>query len=54
VLNRDLIKWDNLRLLDILVREVKNEKDRDIDIRRNESLVAPAAMNMNQYLDILC
>jgi hypothetical protein len=47
--NGDLSEWNNLRLLDKLVSEVKDDEDRDIDVRRNERLVVPATHN-NQRL----
>jgi hypothetical protein len=47
--NGDLSEWNNLRLLDKLISEVKDDEDRDIDVRRNERFVVPATLK-NQRL----
>jgi hypothetical protein len=40
--DRNLGKRDDLRLLPELISKVENGEDRDVDVRRNESLIAPA------------
>jgi hypothetical protein len=47
--NGDLSEWNNLRLLDKFVSEVKDDEDRDIDVRRNERLVVPATHKNQRF-----
>ena len=42
MLDRDLSKRNDLRLLDELVAEVQDSEDRDINVRGDERLVVPA------------
>ncbi len=46
--NRNLRKRDNLRLLPEFVSKVEDRKDRDVDVRRNECLIVPVALDENR------